>query len=308
MMTSRSPALSRVLARIRLAGWLILGGGLLLHLTIRDRVDYVATVFYALPLPVLAGLSLLLAAWRRWRRAALVLAAGITAGWISRSWCAHQPPPAAAGSHEFRALYWNMGRPAGPSADLIDLVKRLQPDVAGCGEPGREFMQEGAAYEQALPGYTCHLMPRGLILLSRWPVRMRGRGRLDDTGAFAFFDVSAPQGLVRLVLVDVWADPLLPRHRSLNEALSYAGGDARCIVMGDFNTPAESVWFEPYRRARLQDAFETAGRGFRETWFWRLPVLSLDHIWAGKDWRVLEAQKIHRWSSDHAAIFVRLQP
>ena len=289
-----------------LLGWLILAAGLLLHLTIRDRVDYLSVVFYALPLPVLGGAAIVLCAWRKWRRGAAAVALMILGVWFSRSWCWNEPKPAAAGAPEFRALYWNLGRPKVPSQHLIDLVLRLQPDVVGCGEPGKDFMLHGAAYEKALPGYTCHLMPRGILLLSRWPLKMRGRGRLDETGAFAYFDVSAPQGVVRLVLVDVWADPRRPRKRSLDEALSFAENDARCIIMGDFNTPLESVWLDPYR-AQLQNAFESSGRGFRETWFWRLPLLSLDHVWVGKNWQLLEARKIHRSSSDHAAVFTRLQ-
>ena len=287
------------------SGWLVLICGLCLHLTIRDRMDSLAVVFYALPLPVLGVLALALCAWEKWRIAALLTALLVSGLWVSRSWCWNERGPAAAGATEFRALYWNLGRPKAPSNDLIQLVKRLQPDVVGCGEPGPGFMQHGTAYEEALPGYTCHLMPRGLFLLSRWPVKMVQRGKLDSLGAFACFDVDAPQGSVRLVLVDVWADPLLPRRRSLEESLAYAEGKPRSIVMGDFNTPAESVWFAPYRQ-QMQDSFEAAGRGFRETWFWRLPVLSLDHVWASKDWRVAEAGKLHCWSSDHSALFVRL--
>lgn len=298
--------LARLSARLRLCGWLALSAGLVLQFTIRDRVDYVAALFYTLPLPVLGALALTLTAWRKWRPAALALALAIFAIWLSRSWCSDDARPATPGTRDFGVLYWNLDRPKMPDADLIELVKQLQPDVVGCGEPGDDFMSHGPAYEEALPGYTCRLMPRGLLLLSRWPMRMRGRGKLDATGAFAHFDVSAPQGLVRLVLVDVYADPLLPRRRSLEEALSYADGGAHGIIMGDFNTPAESVWFAPYR-AQLQNAFQAAGRGFRETWFWGLPILSLDHIWAAKDWRVLDAQKLSRSTSDHAALFVRLE-
>lgn len=296
----------RLAAWLHGCGWLALLSGLVLHFTLRDRIDPLAVLFYALPLPVLGGLATVLCAWRKWRRGAAVAAVLIFGVWFSRSWCWSEPKPLVAGAPEFRALYWNLGRPKTPSAELIDLVTRLQPDVVGCGEPGPYFMQHGTAYEQALPGYTCHLMPRGLFLLSRWPVKMLGRGKLDSTGAFAYFDVSAPQGSVRLVLVDVWADPLLPRRRSLNETLAFGEGHPRCLIMGDFNTPAESVWFAPYR-TQMQETFQAAGRGFRETWFWRLPILSLDHVWAGKGWRVLEAQKINRWSSDHAALFVRLR-
>lgn len=288
-------------------GWLVLVCGVALHFTIRDRIDYVSTVFYALPLPLLGGLALALCAWRRWRRGAAVMALLIFGVWFSRSWCWSEQAPAAVGATEFRALYWNLGRPTTPSAELIDIVTRLQPDVVGCGEPGNYFMQHAGDYEKALPGYTCHLMPRGLFLLSRWPVKMVVRGKLDSLGAFASFDVSAPQGTVRVVLVDVWADPLLPRKRSLDESLAYAENKNNCLIMGDFNTPAESVWFQPYH-ARTQDAFAVAGRGLRETWFWRLPVLSLDHIWVGKSWRVISTEKLNRWSSDHAALFTRLTP
>lgn len=299
-------SLARFAVWLHRCGWLALVAGLLLHFTIRDRIDYVATVFYALPLPLLGCLAVVLCAWPRWRRGAAVVALLVFVIWFSRSWCWNDPKPAVAGTPEFRALYWNLSRPMTPCVDLIDLVSRLQPDVVGCVEPGDDFMRHSAAYEKALPGYTCHLMPRGIMLLSRWPVKMLGRGRLDATGAFAYFDVTAPQGAVRLVLVDVWAAPLLPRKRSLDESLSYAENRGDCIIMGDFNTPAESAWFGPYR-AQTQSAFAVGGRGFRETWFWRLPVLSLDHIWVGKNWRVIETQKINRWSSDHAALFVRLQ-
>lgn len=290
----------------RLAAWLVLFVGVLLHVTIRDRIDYLSTVFYALPLPVLAAIASVLAIWKSKRRFALLCAMTLAVAWFTRSHSSHAPQPGSTGKQEFRALYWNLGRPKQPSGDLISMVRQLQPDVVGCGEPGPSFMAQGGDYERALPGYTCHLMPRGLFVLSKWPVKMLGRGKLDSLGAFAYFDVSAPQGEVRLVLVDVWADPLLPRRRSLEEALSYAEGGRRCLIMGDFNTPAESVWFAPYR-ANMHQAIEEAGTGFRETWFWRLPLLSLDHIWAGHDWRILQAQKINRWSSDHAAVFVRLE-
>lgn len=287
------------------SGWLVLICGLCLHLTIRDRLDPLAVAFYALPLPVLGALAVALCCWEKWRIIAVLTALLVFALWVSRSWCWSEIRDPSSSATEFRAMYWNLGRPKAPSKDLIQLVKQLQPDVVGCGEPGPDFMQHGTSYENALPGYTCHLMPRGLILLSRWPVKMVQRGKLDSIGAFACFDVDAPQGTVRLVLVDVWADPLLPRRRSLDESLAHAEGKPRSIVMGDFNTPAESVWFVPYREG-MRDGFEAAGRGFRETWFWRLPILSLDHVWASKDWQVTEAKKLNLWSSDHAALFVRL--
>ena len=136
---------------------------------------------------------------------------------------------------------------------------------------------------------------------------LRARGKLDGIGAYANFDVTLPRRGFRLVLVDVHADPLMLRKPSLDEALAHGNHDPQCIIMGDFNTPLESVHFAPYRAAKMQDAFATAGRGFRETWFWGLPVLSLDHVWCGPSWNVVEARKIRDWSSDHDALLVTLR-
>ncbi len=309
MITAAARKLAPILTR---AAWAALVLGLLLHLTIRDSIDGIAVVFYMLPLPVLIGLAVyvfLLSKGRcKSRLAAGVLGIVILVSWLSRSWCSHTAPPMSAESapKEFRVLFWNLGRPHRVSTELIALVKELQPDVIGCAEPGEGFMEHEAAYEAALPGYDCELSPRGLVFLSRWPMRMRGRGKLDGMGAFVMYDITTPQRVMRVVLSDVYAAPLMSRRKSLAETLGHAEGDTHCIIMGDLNTPRESAHFAGYEKT-LQHAFDTAGNGFRETWFWRLPLLSLDHIWLGADWRVIETQKIHRWSSDHAALFTRME-
>ncbi len=294
---------------IRFAAWAALAAGLLMQAVLRDRWDGLAAVFYLLPLPVLAGIAAFLAIVHRGRRRmAGIFFLLLLAWWLARSWSWHvSGVDTAASAGEFRCLYWNLSRPGQPSEAMIELVRELQPDVAGFGEPGPHFMEHEAAYEKALPGYDCHFMPRGLILLSKWPARMIERAKLDGRGAYGVYEVTAPHHKARIVLVDVHSDPLSSRKKSLAESLAHAAGDPHGIIMGDFNTPAESVHLDSYREQGMQNALDAAGRGFRETWFWRLPVLSLDQVWAGKGWRVQEARKINRWSSDHAAVFVRMR-
>lgn len=302
----------KVLGWLQTAVWMVVLGGALLHATVRDGVDGLAWLFYALPLPVLAVAALVLIVWPYargvHRSIAGLCCAGLCGVWISRSWC-HGPALEGRSTpmEEVKVLCWNLGRPERPSWELIALVKKLQPDIVGIVEPGRDAMNHRATYEENLPDYDCQVMPRGLIVLTRWPARMRARGKLDGIGAYANFDISMPHRSFRLVLVDVHADPFMARKPSLDEALAHANQDPQCIIMGDFNTPLESVHYASYHAAKLRNAFVTAGRGFRETWFWGLPVLSLDHVWCGPSWKVIEARRIRDQASDHDALLVTLE-
>ncbi len=252
---------------------------------------------------VLLGLAVFLALFRRGRQLAVVLAVLIVGVWCHRSLAWHSAEPEAA--DETRLLFWNLNRPEAPFQPLIEMIQTLKPDFVACVEPGLNVAKDVEGYKAALPGYDCQFMPRGILWLSRHPSRYRARGRLDSLGAYAVFEAQFHGGTRRFVTVDVYGPPLLPRGGQLNETLGFTNHDPGVIVMGDFNTPYESVHFDPFRTGGLQDALTAGGHGFRETWFYGLPLLSLDHIWLGKDWHVLEARKIWKPQSDHAAVFVR---
>jgi endonuclease/exonuclease/phosphatase (EEP) superfamily protein YafD len=304
----------KALGWLQTALWIVLLLGVVLHTTIRDRYALPGVLFYALPLPLLAVLGILLAGWpvakQKHRLMALACAVLLTVIWCSKSWRtgpAQEEKITTGPMQEFRVMFWNLSRPDTASQPLIDLVKRHQPDVIGCVEAGDQFHVHRATYEHALPGYECHALPGNLLLLSRHTVQVHDRGRLDKKGAFAAFDIRLNRRTARLVLADVWADPLMPRKPSLDQALAQSGSDPHALIMGDFNTPRESVHFAPYETARLRHAYDVAGKGFRETWFWGLPVLSIDHIWCGAEWHIIETVRLRDWSSDHDVLMVRLQ-
>ncbi|MBV6498788.1 MAG: hypothetical protein CJBNEKGG_01016 [Prosthecobacter sp.] len=301
---------------LQTGGWLALALGLVLQLWLKDRHMVLALVFYALPKPCLAGLALLLfRLGRGWRRMMAATAFVMISGWwIAASWSSGNVAVSAPAridanktAEEVTILYWNLCRPRGLDRQAVELVESLKPDIAAFVEPGPNVGELLDEYEQLLPGYRASWMPRGILWLSRLPSRHRVRGKLDDMGAFARFEVNLPGGAFPMVVADVHPGLWRPRLHQLDEVLQHSLGRADAVLAGDFNTPLESVFFEPYR-ARLTNVLEAAGRGFRETWPCGLPLLSLDQVWAGADWQVLEARKIWRLTgSDHAALYVRLR-
>ena len=109
-----------------------------------------------------------------------------------------------------------------------------------------------------------------------------------------------------VIVVDVRSQPWLSRDQAMSGVLDAAGADPKVIVLGDFNTPPESKW---YRRwdPKLTLANNAPRRGFRETWAFGLPLLTLDQIWIGRGWHSAWVEH-SRHGSDHARVEAFLKP
>lgn len=303
--------MSILLHRACRAGWLLLATGLLLQFGLKDRLPGPALLFYALPKPCLLTLAVCLALWpgptRRHRLGALAVAVGLGLAWLSPALRNPGTPAATPRADDLRLLVWNIARPSGPHAGLIELVRARQPHVVAVIEPGRLQPDGLRAYEQALPGYRADWMPRGLLWLSRVPSRYRERGKLEGIGAYARFEVNGPWPTFPVVVADVFAHLLHSRRGQLQEVLAQAQDRSDALLVGDLNTPLESVFLESWRD-RYHNVFDTAGTGLPETWPLGLPLLSLDQIWAGPDWQVIAVEKLWRSrESDHAALWAVLR-
>jgi len=115
------------------------------------------------------------------------------------------------------------------------------------------------------------------------------------------------QGELTVVVADVRSQPWISREQAMATILRAAGDDPRAILLGDFNTPPESLWFRDWRKWEFTLANDAPRRGFRETWAYGLPLLTLDHVWLGPGWRALRCENL-RLGSDHRAVKVTLSP
>jgi vancomycin resistance protein VanJ len=77
------------------------------------------------------------------------------------------------------------------------------------------------------------------------------------------------------------------------------------VIMGDVNTPSDSVQFRTLRK-KFRNAFETGGRGNVTTWPMPCPVLAIDHIWTSGRVEVPRAWHVSSLQSDQAAVIAEL--
>jgi vancomycin resistance protein VanJ len=228
--------------------------------------------------------------------AALVVAAGPLAG-FNVPW--DQLASESAGGPRVRVLTCNAHYARVDSAALDRLVAEEKPDLVAL----QEWRTSNQAAFLTEPGW--HVRPKaGLLLASRYPVSdldVLGGEADGEPGKAVRYDLDTPGGRVTLVslhlasprgelrqvaeaagarLEDIDRNSELRGRQSAAIVGKLEGLAGPLLIVGDFNTPPESVQFRgiwsPYR-----DAFADAGWGWGYTFFNRWTRVRIDHILVG---------------------------
>lgn len=285
---------------------------MLLHHTVRDRVAGLALFFYVLPPLVVVGVTLISTALLARRRAlrwvvfSLVAALAALATWIRTdyAWGGLTTVPA-----DLRIVLWNIGG-HGRQEPFADALKEAESQVVLLLESGRPGERRRAFWQSHLPDHSVTFLPGGATLLCRYP---RSPVSTHRTGRRTFVHtcaVNTPAGPVSLVMADVESNLLSVRGPLLARIYEIASSlPSPRIVLGDFNTPHTSAFFDAFRRS-FRHAFESSGRGMIPTWPALCPALTLDHIWLSRDLTPVRAKTVGTFHSDHAMVIadVKLAP
>ncbi|MGK0184928.1 MAG: endonuclease/exonuclease/phosphatase (EEP) superfamily protein YafD [Verrucomicrobiales bacterium] len=301
---------SRQLA-IRAAPW-ILFLALFIRLTVRDSWFITAPIFYAFALPLQAtGWAILSGIMLKGKRVGFAIAyisLALTIGiyWFQSSYRIRDLPTSA--ESDLTVLFWNTAYADHPNPTLIDLVNEHQPDIVAMVEAGGLTRQNVVTYESELPRYrVVRKLGMAMGCFIRGDFAITDQQRLPNRSGFARIKVPLSSGAVDLLIVDIGPNAFYPRGNRIARILQEATGTGRTtIVAGDFNTPWDSAFFDPWRR-QLIHADDHAGTRFRETWRSGLPILAIDHVWVTPDLRPLSTQKIYApGTSDHACLIVKI--
>jgi endonuclease/exonuclease/phosphatase (EEP) superfamily protein YafD len=296
---------------------------------VRDRALPLALLMFVPILPC-ALVALLWDVWlrgralqRRWLLSGFALVCAVFA--VSLMWePARAVEPTRPGA-ALRLVQWNTmwgGHNRAAFEQVVEAIDAQQPDVVCMSEAPDESTVQGAWAARHAGWHTASVNSAdapgywyNFIILSRYPARVHARHKLSH-GYAVLFEVSAPSGMVRLLVADLLSSPVSPRTPSLREVAALAEREARAgrpvdIILGDFNTPARFLGFDDI--AAASGGFERAALwsgAWRGTWpsFVPLSPFDIDHVWVSKRWRVLHAAFFSRLVVDHRGQTVVLQP
>ncbi|MFC3786568.1 endonuclease/exonuclease/phosphatase (EEP) superfamily protein YafD [Sphingopyxis italica] len=282
--------------------WLSLAGGWL------PALDPLASF---LPLfGVAALLGLLLARWRwGWAVAAASLtlvpfAVGVAPEWL------RDIPTAPAGAPQVQVLTHNVWSRNTDPADTARAIIDARPDVVMLQEVNGSFQPMLAALNQHFAHATDCPPGCDLAIFSRWPITGSDYFLKDENGrkfgpALLWARIAPPAGEAFMVATLHYPRPTsrdqAVRRRDVARALARIDRDA-LIVAGDMNlTPWAAAMREQDRALAPLIRMTRA-----PSWPRALPVLPIDHLYAGPDWGLVSARRLPATGSDHRPILVTL--
>ncbi len=288
--------------------------GVLLHLTVRDAWEWpTSTLFYALPRPLLAIASLLAAGLARrlsQREFGVSLCvAAILWGWVGyRDVRWTSPKVVSSDERPLRIVLWNAAHLARGRAVVAASLQKWDADLIGIVEAGPTGKRDLEDWKRLLPGYEIASPQSQSLILARGKIELHDKVSLGEDSDAMPATVTLHEQTFDIVLVDLLSNVRLSRAAPLRQLVRTLD-DAPTrpqIVMGDFNTPPESVGFDPLRR-QYRDAFDVAGVGYRPTWPFPVPLLKLDYVWVGSNIIVERCEHLWTTASDHKPVIVSVR-
>jgi endonuclease/exonuclease/phosphatase (EEP) superfamily protein YafD len=290
------------------------GAALLTHVTVRDAWAGVDVVFYATPIVLVAAAvwaaALLWFRCGRRRMAAVFAVLGLVllGVWHARTYCRQtSPDPASPSSRTVRVVAWNLAHRALGDAGVFAQLRELNADVMILAEAGRRE-DPPDFWKQRFPEYAASAERFGLVVLARGDVRTIAADPLGHEAKFNHCYVDVGSFGFHVVQPEVCPSPLVPRGPGMASLWQVVEPllDEPLIVAGDFNLPADSVFFDTYRRT-MANAFEAAGTGYDLTWPVPVPVMALDHAWVSPRLHVRRCEIPWTWRSDHRPVVLEIE-
>jgi endonuclease/exonuclease/phosphatase family metal-dependent hydrolase len=270
-------------------------------------------LYYATPLAVVTVLLCVVAALvflRGRRKTALgAFVAALACGlWhLEHDYVRRSEPLPDVGPGVVRVAFWNAGRGHAGWTRVEQEIRAFDADVVALTEAGTDAPDRRAAWEAAFPDHQHAYFGSGMMLFARGAIASTRKLDFQEDAKAALVRLVVEGRTMNVLLVDVKRLALTPRN-DVFAKLAAALADLRersLVVLGDFNTPRDSAFFDPWRD-RFAHAFEAAGEGHDATWPLPLPVLAIDHVWCAPDVRALRCEQPWTGASDHRPVVVDL--
>lgn len=268
----------------------IISALLTIHFVLKESSYSNSLNYYSHPLPLIIVAVLLLSIFLSKRKYNLILVAILLFIWLGRSFKINFPK--AVKSSDLEVVFWNASRDNGFQTAFLE--SNSIPDILVLVESKKNDLE---TLQLKNPTYFFYRVKQEIYIFSKTKVEVL----LDTTSNYKSTVINFKTKGINFYAVDVTGSTDVPRNWELGFVNEVIKKNKKTIILGDFNVPFESKHLKQFK-SNFNHAFNEKGNGFRETWFWNLPILSLDHIWVSKDLEILKTQKINTFESDHCML------
>ncbi|WP_159021649.1 endonuclease/exonuclease/phosphatase family protein [Formosa sp. L2A11] len=203
-------------------------------------------------------------------------------------------------------LFWNISRPTNlPLEDILKKMKAYHPEILVFVEAKNISDKDISTFKTHYPLYNIQQLEGEMMIAVK--------GEIDDI-KFNKITRGSKNNLVavtiegkhyKILINDLFANPALSKKSEFKSIESSVKSEKIDFIVGDFNTPYESYFFNALKTDF--ESFHKYNNGFTATWPSVFPVLEIDHIWVSKTWKPLILHKEFNNSSDHGVLIGTFQ-
>ncbi len=282
----------RVLSKILFIGNIITVSALLiLHFILKDSIQKLEYWFYRFPLPIIIVVVLMFSVFLGKRRKYnLILAGLLLCLWFFRSFSISFPEDVI--ENDVEVVFWNCAR--ANSFKTAFLENEGIPDIMVLNEAKAISLDR---VKKKYPEYYFYKSDFQIDIFSKTPIDIE----IEQVSKFNSAVIKFSSAGINFYVVDMVASLDVPKTWEFKFENKIVKNTENTIVLGDFNVPYESRFLNDLKD-HYNHFFSKKGNGFRETWPWNMPLLSIDHIWVSKDLKIINSEKINTRNSDHSMI------
>ena len=276
---------------------------LITHFILKDHFRFLQIIFYAFPLPliVLWGSFVTILFYRPKPYFIILICTtlGLTGIWLNNAYIFSSKGEI----HEdaISVIYWNAADRATIHLDILsENLRNIQPDIIALAETVNATEEDINQLSKDFPAYQFKILEGNMLIGIKGCIKKITYTIEDYSYDINFVEAQLDTGPILIALTDTFQSPTMDKRTTLQTVLQLVSERHSDLIVGDFNTPYESVHFRNYETNYT--SFHDYGQGFSATWPYGIPLLEIDQLYVSKKFTPLLLQKFNYKLSDHAML------
>lgn len=198
-------------------------------------------------------------------------------------------------------IYWNAADRATIHLDILsEKLRNIQPDIIALAEAKNASEEDIEQLSKDFPAYEFQILQGNMLIGIKGHIKKITYTIEEWSYDINFIEAQLKNSDISIALTDTFQNPTMDKRKTLETILKLVSQQNSDIIIGDFNTPYESVHFRNYEINYT--SFHNYGQGFSATWPFGIPLLELDQIYVKKALTPILLQKFNYDVSDHAML------
>lgn len=282
---------------------------ILIHFVFKDLIFPLSVLFYATPLILIIGLGLFLSLLYYKDKTMFIILLSTSFLLIIHWFSVYYffPEIRTNDKKTTSILFWNIAKNKnGFPLDIISEKSNVFPlEVLAFVEADKVSKDELKKFQKKFKNYDFQKLKGNMIFGVKGKIDSIIYKSASNAYKFNHIITTINNRRTSVLIVDVYASPFHSREEALKAIIDYANNKRIDFIVGDFNTPYESVYFERYKSNF--NPLHNYTEGFTATWPNGIPLLELDQIWISKTNLPIRLNKFQHPFSDHKLLIAEYE-